>query len=90
MEVVTKGTKNRNARMSKIATESEEPKLKSLQKNQIFDDIYIPTNFEIIKRGVFDSFFERENCFYTLIIGERNIFIFDNKNEDSEKKTIKL
>ena len=25
MEVVTKGTKNRNARMSKIATESEEP-----------------------------------------------------------------
>ena len=80
--------KEKIERSSRPVMKNKKPKLKSLQKNQIFDDIYIPTNFEIIKRGVFDSFFERENCFYTLIIGERNIFIFDNKNEDSDKMTI--
>ena len=83
-KIIEKLKRKNNNEIKKI----KKPKLKPLKKSQLSSDILYPTNFEIIKQGVFDSNFERENSLYKIMIIKQSIFIFGDENEDSDKKSI--
>ena len=63
MEVVTKGTKNRNARMSKIATESEEP-----TKNTNISKFTKMQNITTNAKTVIPTSVKNTNDFFRLVI----------------------
>ena len=50
--------------------------------------ILIPKNFVIVKKEIFESYFLKLNLLYDVIIGEKNIFIFDKKTENSKFENI--
>ena len=47
-------------------------------------EILMPKNFVLVKREILESSFLKSVLTYEVIIGEKNIFILDNKNENSK------
>ena len=51
-------------------------------------ELIIPKNFVIVKKEIFESLSLDSNLLYDVIIGEKNIFIFDKKKENSKYENI--
>lgn len=73
---------NRLKNNNKKALKIESPKL----EQELLSDyeILIPKNFVIVKREIFESYFLKFDLSYDIIIGEKNIFIFDKQKENSK------
>ena len=50
--------------------------------------ILMPKNFVLVKKEILESSFLKSVLTYDIIIGEKNIFIFDNKSENSKTDNI--
>ena len=50
--------------------------------------ILMPKNFVLVKKEILESSFLKSFLTYDIIIGEKNIFIFDNKSENSKTDNI--
>ena len=50
--------------------------------------ILMPKNFFLVKKEILESSFLKSVLTYDIIIGEKNIFIFDNKSENSKTDNI--
>ena len=81
-KIINRFQTNPQKKSLKIEPTKLEPEILSDYK------ILLPKNFFLVKREVFDSSFLNYDSLYDVVIGEKNIFIFDKQVEESTTRNI--